>query len=335
MMEYFVAPEDRDEFFRLTRREVVLSVISKEKAHFVNFRTVLEGDEYYQIKFTGDRDTSGNLTGMTLGFHSIDEETRREINLRKKVEKLVEKRTAELRKKNQTLRTINNGIIDTIGALVESRDEESGMHITRVKGYTVILARRVMFEYPEYGLNEHKIALIGSASALHDVGKIAIPDAILRKPGRLTQEEFEIMKTHSAKGCEIIENLTPYWDREYLSVSKEICRHHHEKWDGRGYPDGLKGDEIPISAQIVSVADIFDALTTKRVYKDAYAISTAFDMIMGGECGEFSEKLMKCFAMCREEFELQARSGKLETGRGGELSTVKAFEGLDPAEDEE
>ena len=145
--------------------------------------------------------------------------------------------------------------------------------------------------------------IITSASSLHDVGKIAIPDGILLKPGRLTAEEFEIMKTHTTKGSELLTNIKGIWDEDYAQVCYEICRHHHEKYDGRGYPDGLKGDEIPVAAQIVSIADVYDALVSSRVYKGAFTVDVAFQMINDGECGVFSPKLLDSFARVREEFE--------------------------------
>ncbi len=147
------------------------------------------------------------------------------------------------------------------------------------------------------------IDVIVSASALHDVGKIAIPDNILLKPGKLTDEEFACMKTHTTRGGEILQNIRNAWDDEYGEISYQICRHHHEKFDGRGYPDGLVGDEIPIAAQIVSIADVYDALVNERVYKDAFPKEEAFRMITEGECGKFNPKLLECFRIERKAFE--------------------------------
>ncbi len=208
----------------------------------------------------------------------------------------------ETGKLNAVLRKTSESLIEVMGDVVESRDPDSGEHINRVKGYTNILANAVMKEMPEYGLDDYTVDIITSAAALHDVGKISVPDAILKKPGKLTDEEFDTMKKHCEAGCRILERMRGKWSEDYLEAGLTICRHHHEKWDGKGYPDGLKGDEIPISAQIVSVADIFDALTTKRVYKDAYSPYKAFSMILDGECGAFSPKLMDCLQKCRDQF---------------------------------
>lgn len=137
--------------------------------------------------------------------------------------------------------------------------------------------------------------MISDAAALHDIGKIAIPDEVLLKPGRLTPEEFEIMKTHTTKGCEILESLNYAQDEEYYRYSYEICRHHHERWDGKGYPDGLKGNQIPIWAQVVALADVYEALTGERVYKPVYSHEKALSMIVNGECGQFNPELLNCF----------------------------------------
>ena len=219
------------------------------------------------------------------------------------LEEMVELQTKVLRKQAEELQNMNDRIIDVMSNVVEFRNLESGNHVKRVKTFTNILAKYVAREYPEYGLDAGTINMITSAAALHDVGKIVIPDAILLKPGKLTKEEFDTMKTHTTRGCEVIDMLADIQQGEYGKVSYEICRHHHERYDGRGYPDGLKGEEIPISAQIVSVADVYDALVTERCYKKAFSTDEAFRMITNGECGTFSPKLMRCFELAREEFE--------------------------------
>lgn len=231
------------------------------------------------------------------------------------LEETVEKQTETLRKQYKLLllqaekiHKRNESIIDILGTVVEYRNLESGQHIKRVKGFTDLLARELMKEYPEYGLTEKMIETIVTASALHDIGKIAIPDSILLKPGKLTREEFEYMKSHTTRGSEILMNIKDVWEEDYRKVSYEICRHHHEKYDGRGYPDGLAGEDIPVSAQVVSLADVYDALVSERVYKNAYSKDEAFHMIVTGECGVFSPKLLECFRNVRKEFEALADS---------------------------
>lgn len=219
------------------------------------------------------------------------------------LEEMVELQTKVLRKQAEELQSINDRIIDVMSNVVEFRNLESGDHVKRVKTFTYILAKYVAQEYPEYHLDKYAINMITSASALHDVGKIVIPDAILLKPGKLTDEEFNVMKSHTVKGCEVIDMLADIQQGEYGKVSYEICRYHHERYDGRGYPDGLKGEEIPISAQIVSVADVYDALVHVRCYKAAFTTEEAYRMITNGECGAFSPKLMHCLSLAKEEFE--------------------------------
>lgn len=211
-----------------------------------------------------------------------------------------------LKEQAKKLEESNEKIIEILGTVVECRNLESGEHIKRVKGLTRILALQVMKDCPEYELDVVKVEAIVAASSLHDVGKISIPDHILLKPGRLTEEEFVIMKSHTVKGCEILDKIEGIWDEEYKEMSYQICRYHHERYDGCGYPDKLVGDEIPISAQIVSVADVYDALVCERVYKKAFPKEVAFHMILDGNCGVFSPKLLECFKKVRNDMELLA-----------------------------
>ena len=207
-----------------------------------------------------------------------------------------------LRAKNAQLREMNEMTIELLSDIIEARNLESGTHVRRVRSFTRILAGKLMEKYPEYGLTEEAVSTIALASSMHDVGKIMISDSILLKPGKLTQEEFSLMQKHTVFGCEVLERTRYMWEEDYSRYCREICRHHHEKWDGAGYPDALRGDEIPISAQLVSVADCFDALTTDRVYKKAYSPETAFAMLLAGDCGAFNPRLMECLTECREEF---------------------------------
>jgi len=193
----------------------------------------------------------------------------------------------------------NDIMIDTLSTIIEYRSAESGQHVLRIRYFTRVLLEAMAETCPEYNLDEHTIQFISSASAMHDIGKISIPDTILNKPGKLTAEEYEIMKTHSAAGSEILAHLGGMGNEEYLRYAYNICRYHHERWDGNGYPDGLAGDAIPLCAQVTGLADVFDALTTKRVYKDAYSCAEAASMILAGECGQFSPKLLECFKMAQ------------------------------------
>ena len=205
------------------------------------------------------------------------------------------------------LRHASDSMVEAMSSIIEYRSVESGQHILRIRHFTQILLEEVVRCCPEYNLTEHVISIICSAAALHDVGKIAIPDSILLKPGRLTAEEMEVMKTHTTTGCEILNTLANVAEQEYLRYAHNICHYHHERWDGKGYPEGLSGDAIPICAQVVGLADVYDALTTKRVYKDAVSFAQAANMILKGECGTFSPKLLECFKHVTHLFEELAR----------------------------
>lgn len=211
------------------------------------------------------------------------------------LEELVEEQSASLRESNAIM-------IDALSSIIEYRSVESGQHIRRIRMFTRILLEEVAKSYQEYNLDSRTIEIIADASSMHDIGKIAIPDSILNKPGPLTREEFEVMKSHTTKGCEMLSGLERMNDKEYIGYAYNICRYHHERWNGNGYPDGLKGDNIPICAQVVAIADCYDALTTDRVYKKALPAEQAFNMILNGECGEFSPRLLECFKNVREEF---------------------------------
>ncbi len=199
------------------------------------------------------------------------------------------------------IRQVNNQVIDVLSSLVESRDLESGNHIHRIKRVTEIFLKEIQRSYPEYDLDDEQIEIIVSASSMHDIGKIAIPDMVLLKPGKLTADEFELMKTHTTRGAEIINSASTIQDKRYYQYCYDICLHHHERYDGRGYPEQLSGDDISIAAQVVSIADVYDALVSKRCYKDAYSEEETIRMILEGECGCFNPKLLDCLQKSREK----------------------------------
>ena len=195
----------------------------------------------------------------------------------------------------------NNIMIQIMSNILGSRNSESREHILHIKTATEMMLRQLVKVTDAYPLTEADIALITTASSLHDIGKIRIPEEILNKPGRLTDEEFQIMKTHSELGAAIIKDMDFPQDHRLVHTAWEICRWHHERWDGKGYPDGLKGEEIPICAQVVSIVDVYDALTSERCYKKAFDHDTAIQMILDGQCGQFNPILL----MCLKELSLQ------------------------------
>ena len=262
------------------------------------------------IMITGEHDDDKTLQGYQLGIADLvnkpfnSEITYRRVNnvvdlYANKIDlerRLAEQRNA-LEEQADRLKQSNLFVIDALSTTVEFRSVESGEHIKRMRLVTKNLLDSLS---GEYGISKQQVEVISSASALHDIGKIAIPDSILLKPGRLTKDEFEIMKTHTVRGCEILESLNQMQDEEYYKYGYEICRHHHERWDGNGYPDGLKGEEISIWAQVASLADVYDALTSSRVYKDAYTHDQTMAMILNGECGAFNPKLIRGFVRVQD-----------------------------------
>lgn len=240
---------------------------------------------------------------------------------------------------------VSNTMISILSHIVEFRNNESGLHVIHIRTITELLLRRLCKKTDRYPLTEADISLISTASALHDIGKINVPEEILNKPGRLTKEEFEIIKTHSAVGEHMLRQIPFNQNEPLVKVAREICRWHHERWDGRGYPDGLKGDEIPISAQVVSLADVYDALTSERCYKAAFDHDTALNMIVNGECGAFNPLLLECLmdgadqikqAMQETEEEKQKDAEQSQRQEANRLSReVLQEEGLFPGREKQ
>ena len=205
----------------------------------------------------------------------------------------------------------SNLMIEILSNIVEFRNGESGMHVLHIHLLTELLLNQLGRKTDRYRLSRSDISLIGIASALHDIGKIAVPEEILNKPGKLTKEEFELIKKHSVAGAEMLQNL-PFRQHEPLvKTAYQICRWHHERYDGGGYPDGLCGDEIPIAAQVVSLADVYDALISKRVYKQAYSHEQAMQMIKEGQCGKFNPLLMSCLDDIADTLERELKINSL------------------------
>lgn len=211
---------------------------------------------------------------------------------------MIESQKQQLIAKELELIEVNNGTIEALATAIEFRSGESGQHVRRISGITRLLLRDTPLGKD---LGGDLIEQIAMAAVMHDVGKIAIPDTILNKPTKLTEKEYETMKTHTVHGEEILKRIPQIRRGSMFCYACDIARHHHERWDGGGYPDGLKGDEIPIWTQVVSLADTYDALVSQRVYKKAYSFEKAVKMIAGGECGVFNPELLKHFIEAEEE----------------------------------
>lgn len=220
----------------------------------------------------------------------------------------------------------NSMMINVLAHIVEFRNGESGMHVHHIKQLTSILLQNLIEKTDKYRLTENDILLISTASSLHDIGKISIDDKILNKPGRLTAEEFEVIKTHSIIGAEMLQDLHNTHNYPLFDKAYEICRWHHERYDGKGYPDGLKGEEIPISAQVTSLADVYDALTSNRCYKKAFSHEKAMEMILDGQCCAFNPVLLQCLKDCEKQI-LAELSDSIDTTQDDRL-LIRATEEL-------
>ena len=219
------------------------------------------------------------------------------IKLYAKQRRLIHLVTDQIYEKEKNNRMMT-GILSQI---VEFRNGESGLHVLHINILTQLLLEKLMRKSENYDLSWSQQHMIATASALHDIGKIGIDEKILNKPGKLTKEGFEAMKQHTIIGARMLDRLEMYHDEEMMKYAYEICRWNHERYDGKGYPDGLKGEEIPISAQVVSLADVYDALVSDRVYKKAYSHEKAMEMILNGECGMFNPLLLECLVEIQDK----------------------------------
>lgn len=240
------------------------------------------------------------------------------IMLYAKQKKLIKMVTNQMyeKEKNASL------MVTILSHIVEFRNGESGLHVLHIQTITELLLKSLLGKTDKYKLSHEDINMITMASALHDIGKIAIPSEVLNKPGRFTAEEYEIMKTHSAVGASMLKDLPFHQDEPLVKVAYQICRWHHERYDGKGYPDGLKGEEIPIGAQVVAMADVYDALTSVRVYKKAFSHETALQMIQDGECGTFNPLLVECLLDVADSLEEEMKTASLNNKNEKEMRNI-------------
>lgn len=278
------------------------------------------------IVLSDNQDTAYISKTFDYGIFDIFSKSQDFIITKQKISKIIELFTNKNHLEqifNQQMLTISSmaielkenqwNIIETLGQALESRDIESGNHCNRMKEIAETFSKYLSLKYPKYMITDVTIKNIAKVTPLHDIGKIAIPDRILLKPesaGRLTSEEFEIMKSHTIAGCRLIDSIPNFKESELYKFSYNICRHHHERWDGNGYPDKIKGMDIPIEAQIVALADVFDALLCKRVYKPSFTLETTKSMILNGECGAFNPDLLECLKACADDIYMRIYDDK-------------------------
>ena len=300
------------EVYRTRIAAILLDVVMPEMDDFQLLEILKERDLLQQIPvflITADCSDENMRRGYELGVMDIIGKPVVPYFLRRRVYSVMElfqarehlRRTVDLQdlqleRQALEIQELNRSIIESLATAIEFRSGESGSHVRRISTMTGQLLRRLR-EEGQVGsaFSDEIIEQIAAAAILHDVGKIAIPDQILNKPGRLTEEEFELMKTHTVKGCQLLEQIPQYRTNPLYLYAYDICRHHHERWDGRGYPDGLKGEDIPIWSQVVALADVYDALTNQRCYKPAFSHQEAMAMILGGQCGAFNPSLLDAF----------------------------------------
>ena len=308
---------------------VDMNVISQHSRQ--SLRWLLEDPELRKVPHIAllDQDDENNeRRAIHLGFTDVIFRPIHSVTSEHRVSNLIEifRKQWQLENKAQeqefALRNTNEAIVDTMASLIEGRSLESGQHILRIRKFTKILLEEIAQSSPEYDLTPEKIQAISSAAALHDIGKIAIPDAVLNKPGALTPEEYEVMKTHTTLGAEMLTGMTALGSQEYMRYAYNLCRYHHERWKGEGYPQGLSGNDIPLCAQVVGLADCYDALTTDRVYKKACTHNQAVNMIVNGSCGSFSLALLACFKSVNLQIEEAAR--KYATGASPRDDAIRA-----------
>lgn len=252
------------------------------------------------IIISADNENSSMVRAYDLGVSDfisrpfdtiiVHKRVRNTIMLYAKQKKLMNLITQQIYEKEK-----QSGLMVTVlSHIVEFRNGESGTHVLHIQRITELLLKRIGEMFPQYKYSTEEISMYGLASALHDIGKIAIPGKILNKPGKFTDEEFAIMKTHTTQGAKMLESIVQTEQEPLIYAAYQICRWHHERWDGKGYPDGLKENEIPLCAQVVALADVYDALTSQRVYKPAFSHETAVRMILDGKCGTFNPLLLEC-----------------------------------------
>ena len=220
-------------------------------------------------------------------------------------------------------------LISVLSEIVEFRNGESGTHVLNINTLTTMILEQLVKKTDKYHLSWSNRMLISTASSLHDIGKIGIDEKILNKPGRLTPEERKIMEKHTMIGADMLANLPMYEDEPLMKVAYQICRWHHERYDGKGYPDGLKGEEIPISAQVVALADVYDALTSERVYKKAYSHEEAVQMICNGECGTFNPLLLECLCEIQDPIKKELQEAAYRSEMSDPERKNKKFEHYD------
>lgn len=286
--------EDRQLLLQECKTDIIKERLQHQNSYSINYRDCSTGVPLYsKLRFI----KAGNNL-VAVGVQLIHQERFDEEENKDKLEAMIHEKDLIINEKNNIINSLNKNMSNLIVEVIDSHRENTATHSHKIREITSVLANQLMNDYPEFGLTKEDVYLIAEASNLHDIGKISIPDSILYKTEMLTDEEFEIIKTHSENGIKLIQKVRKYWKNSYYQIVSDVIKYHHERWNGEGYPEGLKGNEIPLSAQIVGLTDVFDALISKRIYKGPYDPDTAYMMIINGECGSFNPKLIESFKHC-------------------------------------
>lgn len=266
-----------------------------------------------------DTTTDVMSKGFHLGAADIIEQSVSPVIIKRRVESVIElfqhrnhldTLVEQQTNASQELLHTKNSVIETLSTVIEFRSEESNRHVKQIQQMTKMLLMEIVKQNPQYQLSLEDISIMSQAAAMHDLGKICIPDTILNKPCKLTPEEFQVMQTHTIRGCDILNHVVIAGEQQLIQYSYEICRYHHERWDGQGYPDGLREDEIPISAQVVSIVDVYDALVSKRVYKEAFSHEKALQIIEKERGRAFNPMLVACFMQIAQQIRAEVYASK-------------------------
>ncbi len=286
--------EDVESMLEVTSLSALSKKLETVGAYTFTYRDISRGEPYYYIM----RASKGDDDNIGIVITNINDEYHRANQEKGALEDSLRFTQEELHEKTLAIERTNSVIVDLLGDVIESFREDGIKNSHKFKGLTYILGCQIMEDHPELKLDRKYISQISEASVLHDIGKITIPDAILFKNEKLSKEEYEIVKSHITNNEKLLRKLKSIYNRDSYRLIMDVCKYHHERYDGSGYPDGLKGDEIPLSAQIVGLVDAYVALVSKRVYRDAYEAETAVDMILSGECGSFNPIILDSFKRC-------------------------------------
>ena len=299
--------EDIDKMLLATDLVNLRASLDEKGSLTVDYRDISKGMPYHYLM----RVTKGDDNNALVLITNINTEYEAANQNIDKLEEEIRSRDQEIYEKNNIIENVNASIVDLIGDVVETRKHKGFDHSYQFKHLTYIFSNQLMIDHPELGLTPDFVAAVSEASVIHDIGKLAIPEEIIYKEGKLTKEEFEIAKSHATLSEKLISKLKNIYDTSYFKILTDVCKYHHERWNGEGYPRNLKGNDIPLSAQIVGLIDAFHALTSKRTYREAYNFESALSMIINGECGTFNPIFFDSLKNCAKSMFEYMESGKI------------------------